>query len=174
MNSNGTSSSRVGILSSCHRNLKTDKREVLLRTLEYFQGIMFLITNRVWSLDPAFKSRIHLWITYPPFSMESRIELWKIFILNGSNRSQYRWLNEKFLKEVAKEEINGRQIKNIVRMAYSRASSGKRAMVANDILVGLNALKTFEVDFRHAVEELRCKEELESSRSRKRKQGDIS
>jgi hypothetical protein len=81
--------------------------------------------------------------------MESRIELWKIFILNGSS-SQYRWLNEKFLKRIAKEEINGRQIKNIVRMAHSRANNGERAMVANDILVGLNALQTFEVDFSHS------------------------
>lgn len=89
--------------------------------------------------------------------------------MNGSSGAQYRWLNEKFLKRIAKEEVNGRQIKNIVRMAYSRAGNGKRAMVADDILLGLNALKSFETDFNQGVEKLRYEEKLENSPSKKRK-----
>ena len=38
---------------------------VFLRTLEYYSGILFLTTNRVGALDPAFKSRIHISLYYP-------------------------------------------------------------------------------------------------------------
>ncbi|KAK6860718.1 hypothetical protein PG995_004354 [Apiospora arundinis] len=39
----------------------------LLRVLEYYQGILFLTTNRPETIDYAFKSRIHLSIPYPHY-----------------------------------------------------------------------------------------------------------
>lgn len=39
---------------------------VFLGLLEYYQGIMFLTTNRAEEFDPAFLSRIHLIIDYHP------------------------------------------------------------------------------------------------------------
>lgn len=38
---------------------------VFLRSLEYYAGVLFLTTNRVGSIDQAFKSRIHLSVYYP-------------------------------------------------------------------------------------------------------------
>ena len=125
---------------------------VLLRALEYFEGIMFLTTNRVGTIDPAFQSRIHLSMTYPVFSLESRLKLWKTFILKDSSATRRRWLNSKFLDEIGKEEVNGRQIENIVRMASSLAANEKREMKPDDIRVGLQALVTFKQDFSQAVE----------------------
>jgi len=116
---------------------------------------MFLTTNRIGSIDPAFKSRIHLSIAYPAFSIESRIQLWKTFISNGSRGTKHSWLTAKFLKRIAEDNINGRQIKNIVRMAYSRAVNGRRKMRPDDLLVGLNALKSFETDFKEGAEKLK-------------------
>lgn len=37
---------------------------VFLRVLEYYNGLLFLTTNRVGSIDQAFKSRIHLSLYY--------------------------------------------------------------------------------------------------------------
>jgi len=39
---------------------------VFLRILEYYTGILFLTTNRVGTFDEAFRSRIHMWLYYPP------------------------------------------------------------------------------------------------------------
>lgn len=101
------------------------------------------------------------------------MKLWQTFISHASpNGERYEWLDEKFLRKISKEEVNGRQIKNAVSMAYIRASNGKRAMVANDILLGLNALTTFEVDFNQMPTRLHQKEKRGikgASASKKRK-----
>jgi hypothetical protein len=137
---------------------------VLLRALEYFEGIMFLTTNRVESLDPAFKSRIHLSIAYPPFSTGPRFQLWKTFISHGSPKgARCKWLDEKFHKRILKEEVNGRQIKNVVSMAYTRSNNGRRSLAANDIILGLNALTTFEFDFNQKTGKSLQKEKAEGT-----------
>ena len=53
---------------------------VFLRSLEYYAGILFLTTNRVGNIDPAFKSRIHLSLLYQSFDKTSTRRLYEIFI----------------------------------------------------------------------------------------------
>lgn len=127
---------------------ETNVTSVLLRTLEYFEGIIFLTTNRVEVIDPAFRSRIHLSIAYPPLSVGSRCELWKTFVIQGSAQRHPRWLNEKFLSSVSGLEINGREIKNAVRVAHAIAVNDKRGMAPKDIHSVLRALTPFENEFR--------------------------
>jgi SpoVK/Ycf46/Vps4 family AAA+-type ATPase len=43
---------------------------VFLRVLEYYQGILILMTNRVGTFDEAFKSRVQLALYYPQLSEE--------------------------------------------------------------------------------------------------------
>ena len=57
---------------------------VFLRLLEYYEGILFLTTNRMGTFDAAFKSRIHLAIRYYPLSFETRRDLWRSFISSTS------------------------------------------------------------------------------------------
>ncbi len=52
---------------------------VFLRVLEYYNGLLFLTTNRVGTIDEAFKSRIHMFLYYPPLG-PTQIE--EIFALN--------------------------------------------------------------------------------------------
>lgn len=64
---------------------KTDLRRnavtsVFLRSLEYYAGILFLTTNRVGSIDPAFKSRIHMSLFYPKFDLEATLKLYSTYI----------------------------------------------------------------------------------------------
>lgn len=64
---------------------KTDLRRnavtsVFLRSLEYYAGILFLTTNRVGSIDPAFKSRIHMSLFYPKFDLEATLRLYSTYI----------------------------------------------------------------------------------------------
>lgn len=48
--------------------------------LEYYSGILFLTTNRVGTLDEAFKSRIHMSLYYPPLDREQTIQIFEMNI----------------------------------------------------------------------------------------------
>ncbi|EGO60160.1 hypothetical protein NEUTE1DRAFT_143634 [Neurospora tetrasperma FGSC 2508] len=50
---------------------------VFLRVLEYYEGILFLTTNRVGVFDEAFKLRIHLPLYYPPLEWKYAEKIWK-------------------------------------------------------------------------------------------------
>ncbi|KAI1129276.1 P-loop containing nucleoside triphosphate hydrolase protein [Nemania abortiva] len=91
---------------------------IFLKQLEYFRGVMFLTTNRVSDFDAAFESRIHLAIDYPSLSLESRLHVWKTFLgLQGDSTRYASKLKEEHLEILAKYDLNGRQIKNIVKTA---------------------------------------------------------
>ncbi len=45
---------------------------IFLRTLEYYEGIMFMTTNRADNMDAAFQSRIHVSLAYPDLTADSR------------------------------------------------------------------------------------------------------
>jgi hypothetical protein len=53
---------------------------VFLRSLEYYAGILFLTTNRVGGIDPAFKSRIHMSLLYLPLDESATLKLYEVFI----------------------------------------------------------------------------------------------
>jgi hypothetical protein len=85
---------------------------IFLRTLEYYEGILFLTTNRVRNMDPAFQSRIHISMEYPALDFASRSLVWANF-LNGIENE----IAEAELPKLAEVELNGRQIKNVLKTA---------------------------------------------------------
>ncbi|KAF2964076.1 hypothetical protein GQX73_g9503 [Xylaria multiplex] len=125
------------------RNLSDlDRNEListLLRILEYFEGIMFLTTNRVEVIDSAFQSRIHLSIAYPPLSVDTRKELWRDWITRADSDSEPDWLTESYLNELANRDLNGREIKNVMKIAHALAHSEKRRIHDTDVFRGLEA-----------------------------------
>jgi SpoVK/Ycf46/Vps4 family AAA+-type ATPase len=50
---------------------------VFLRQLEYYNGILFLTTNMVGVIDPAFRSRIHIILEYKPLSLDTAEKIWR-------------------------------------------------------------------------------------------------
>jgi hypothetical protein len=54
----------------------TNISKVFLRALDYFQGILFLTTNRVGQFDEAFMSRINLSLGYNTLDDEARKLIW--------------------------------------------------------------------------------------------------
>ncbi|KAI7503790.1 P-loop containing nucleoside triphosphate hydrolase protein [Hortaea werneckii] len=60
-----------------HRNALVS---IFLRLLEYFQGILFLTTNRVDTFDEAFQSRIHLPLRYGELSAKAKRRVWGMFL----------------------------------------------------------------------------------------------
>ncbi|KAH8820722.1 hypothetical protein F5884DRAFT_720005 [Xylogone sp. PMI_703] len=89
---------------------------IFLRLLEYYQGILFLTTNRIRTFDEAFHSRIHITLSYPDLSIEARKKIWANF---AQQSAQDVDLSDDDYTELAKSELNGRQIKN----AFSSAAA---------------------------------------------------
>lgn len=90
---------------------------IFLRILEYYEGLLFLTSNRVDNIDAAFESRIHLSLIYGNLSLESRRQIWMTFL--GGNQS----FTEEQIDALAQIELNGRQIKNILKTAQLLATS---------------------------------------------------
>lgn len=88
---------------------------IFLRTLEYYEGTLFLTTNRVSNMDAAFQSRIHISMAYPDLTASSRRQIWANFLMLSNQRSE---ISEIDLDNLAEVSLNGRQIKNILKTAF--------------------------------------------------------
>ncbi|KAN0071868.1 P-loop containing nucleoside triphosphate hydrolase protein [Elaphomyces granulatus] len=97
---------------------------IFLRELEYFRGIIFLTTNLYDTIDGAFRSRVSIHLLFSPLLPEARLVLWRKFLqrlppLLGEEESPMKDLNEEDLKELAMWDLNGREIKNAIKMVRS-------------------------------------------------------
>jgi len=110
---------------------------VFLRTLEYYTGTLFLTTNRPDEIDEAFQSRIHAQVTYAPLSFDSRLKIWNNF-LNRCRREHC--FSQDDVETLAALDMNGRQIKNTIKMAVLLASREKTAL-GRDHVEALMAVK---------------------------------
>lgn len=103
-----------------HRNALVS---IFLRQLEYFQGILFLTTNRVETFDDAFQSRIHIALRYDPLDLKAKKAIFKMFVEKA--RAQQKVDSTPFTEEeyntLARHDLNGRQIKNTVIRAQALA-----------------------------------------------------
>lgn len=113
---------------------------VFLRKIEYFNGILFLTTNRIGKLDPALGSRIHLILHYKRLGLEQSRAIFRLNIerLRETEKQQSQVSSEipVFIMESAimrfatdhynkfpkgKGAWNGRQIRNAFLLATSLA-----------------------------------------------------
>ena len=107
---------------------------VFLRLLEYYQGVMFLTTNRIEAFDPAFESRIHLTIQFPKLSFDSRLHIWNTFVRPNNTESKYMSnIGDEDMQLLAAADLNGRQIKNTVKTARLLAASEKKLLEIDHI-----------------------------------------
>ncbi|KAK6525437.1 hypothetical protein TWF694_005574 [Orbilia ellipsospora] len=107
---------------------------VFLRKLEYYQGILFLTTNRLESIDDAFRSRIHIFIEYPDLNQSTRLTIWKLFFGVAEKLKVVVDINPREQGQLSKLPLNGRQIKNLVRLAQAYATqSGEQRITYNSI-----------------------------------------
>lgn len=104
---------------------------VFLRVLEYYTGILFLTTNKVGAFDPAFKSRIHMHLYYPPLGEKQTLSIWKMNLERTLERKKTLIVDEKEIMDYAlshfhktsplKANWNGRQIRNAFQTATALA-----------------------------------------------------
>ncbi|KAI0544468.1 P-loop containing nucleoside triphosphate hydrolase protein [Xylaria curta] len=108
---------------------------VFLRTLEYYSGILFLTTNRIGTIDRAFKSRIHLSLYYPKLDLEKSLAIWKNSVdtlkkeiqesspIKVDDEQVLKFAKKQFRK-LEKDGLrpwNGRQIRNAFQTAIAIA-----------------------------------------------------
>jgi AAA+ superfamily predicted ATPase len=89
---------------------------VFLKQLEYFQGILFLTSNRVAVFDPAIRSRIHLALQYHAPDQSRRTLLWRQK-LSSLPKEVVDFDIEQAVKVLSGPDMNGREISNAVNTA---------------------------------------------------------
>ncbi|KAI0439309.1 P-loop containing nucleoside triphosphate hydrolase protein [Xylaria telfairii] len=95
-----------------------------LRVLEYYEGILIFISNRVGTFDEAFKFRLQLALHYPTLGPYERLQIWQNFFgkLDGGQDTAID-INDlrDHLVDLKEEEVNGRQIRNAITIARQYA-----------------------------------------------------
>ena len=100
---------------------------VFLRALEYYQGLMFLTTNRIGSFDEAILSRIHVILHLPNLQNNDRAQIWdtsfrKLARERTNIHIDYTLMNYALHDEVVhKLNWNGREIRNAFNTMISLA-----------------------------------------------------
>ncbi|KAI1116481.1 hypothetical protein F5Y14DRAFT_459113 [Nemania sp. NC0429] len=110
---------------------------VLLRVLEYYDGILILTTNRMKSLDIAAQSRIHLAIRFTDLTPQQKINIFNSFLEQLANKGLIEDLSDltKWVEKDGKKfEFNGRQIRNIISTALGIAHADKRKLNRDDLI----------------------------------------
>jgi AAA+ superfamily predicted ATPase len=129
---------RIG--SDIQRNAMT---AILLRLLERYSGTMFMTTNLLDNLDDAFKSRATALIPYTELSVSDRTSIWQSMLRKvgclGVNVDNHVYDS---IISLAEYNLNGREIKNHVRVAYSVAMCEKNKTITMNSLLDLISLRT--------------------------------
>lgn len=99
---------------------------IFLRTLEYFEGVLFLTTNRLSAFDSAFESRIDFNLSFPALDYHSRLIIWKNLFAKVKLPVN---LQEADYEELAHVDLNGRRIKNIIKSAAVIAGNEDESVV---------------------------------------------
>ncbi|KAJ5267866.1 ATPase AAA-type core [Penicillium angulare] len=138
---------------------------VFLRKLEYYQGILFLTSNRGIQFDEAILSRIHLIITYEGLSRESRKGLWSTFLAKAHTVQGSAKIEEHDLRRLEALHLNGREvgsgalpftsclltdidkIKNIVAIAHALAEANASQVDYQYIELAAGSRQKFSKEF---------------------------
>lgn len=106
---------------------------VFLRRLEHYQGTLFLTTNRIQTIDPAFQSRIDLILPFDSLTPAARKDVWKNFIARTGGPDKFD-IGEAELEELAAMDLNGREIKNLVKTALILNVEDKAKVSSDQVL----------------------------------------
>ncbi|KAH8757124.1 P-loop containing nucleoside triphosphate hydrolase protein [Hyaloscypha finlandica] len=123
---------------------------VFLRTLEYYQGMMFLTTNRVGQIDNAIASRIHFKLKYDKLNLEQRTNIWRRFLEKAATPQGEPIYSQDAFDDWVRKARNGREIKNLVFTAHALATQERCQVTMSHLEVAIAACEDFECDFKGA------------------------
>lgn len=119
--------------ASIERNAMT---AIFLRMLERYSGIMFMTTNLLENLDPAFISRATAVIKYEDLKFKDREMIWHKILEKAKSLNEITIDNKVYdnIPYLATEKLNGRVIKNIVRLSYALALASEDKVLRLDYI----------------------------------------
>lgn len=118
---------------------------VFLTKLEYYQGVCFLTTNRTASLDHAFQSRVDLFLPYRDLTTEARRHVWSNFMERAGGEARFD-VDGEGLDALSKMELNGREIKNLIKSAHLLTlKGGERISTERLVMLAQNRLQALEM-----------------------------
>lgn len=126
-----------------HDVVRNSLTSIFLRSMEYHQGVLFLTTNRVKTFDPAFYSRISIALKYKGLSADSRRQIWD----NLLAAANIRGLDT---EELASIELNGRQIKNTIRLAQGLANQAQTCVTRDHVMQVVTVSRDFLEDLENS------------------------
>jgi hypothetical protein len=104
--------------------------------IEYQSGIIFLTTNRITDFDKALFSRVHITIKYEPLVPNQRLFIWESMTkqtncdLDGSD-----------FERLSRIPLDGRTIKNILRVASLHVKIRERNTKSSGLKIGIEDIK---------------------------------
>ncbi|HWB14219.1 MAG TPA: AAA family ATPase [Pirellulales bacterium] len=84
---------------------------IFLRLLDYYHGMLFLTSNRPEVIDDAVLSRVMLRLQYPDLTAATRVHVWRSMLAAAQIE-----FDESMLTTISEWDLNGRQIRNLVRL----------------------------------------------------------
>jgi SpoVK/Ycf46/Vps4 family AAA+-type ATPase len=117
---------------------------VFLRLLEYYDGVLFLTSNRAGNIDEAFYSRISMSLYYDPLGVDARKTVW-------TNLLRVYDVKNIDVEQIAHYELNGRKIKGVIRIAKALAASENRDPTVADFTRVIDKESQFRHSIRHNV-----------------------
>lgn len=67
--------------------------------------------------------------------------------MDSASKEKLLWVEDDVFEEIVGTNVNGREVKNIMRVAHALATSEKRKIEAVDVLQALEAHRQFQSDF---------------------------
>jgi SpoVK/Ycf46/Vps4 family AAA+-type ATPase len=144
-----------------HRN---ELVSIFLRELEYFRGIIFLTTNLYHTIDAAFRSRVSLHLLFQSLNRGARETVWRKFLQRLPEQKEFEVspherdelsivgaeidpkrdvnktttaLSDAEIGQLSLWQLNGREIKNAVRMVKSWCDHKGYAMTLERLESGI-------------------------------------
>jgi len=121
---------------------------VMLRLLEYHPGVLFLTTNKAKGIDSAVQSRLTLAFKYDKLGLVARRQIWTNLI-HGVDLKE----GEFNVDSLASAALNGRQIKNCVRLSLALAIERNEQLSQRLLQSTLEAVCSFQRDLGSSDEE---------------------
>lgn len=115
---------------------------VLLKSLDAFEGLLFITTNRVASFDPAALSRVTLSIRYGSLKNKGRQAVWTNVISRAGGK-----IEDFDVKALAKRGGSGRDINAAARLALNLAHHRKTPLSQTILVEVLDIADDFRKDF---------------------------
>ncbi|KAL8909780.1 MAG: hypothetical protein Q9171_004926 [Xanthocarpia ochracea] len=137
---------------------------VLLRVLEYYEGILILTTNRVLSFDVAIQSRIHLAVMFHDLNEEQTRQIIDVHL--AKQRENLSESEKKLFAITAQScSLNGRQIRNVISSAQAMVNKTERKTIeSEDIMAVLHHTKDFQTAINDHSREMRARMEAQKKK----------